>query len=166
MWNGFITFSGMLVWTWPFALRLAVLECWCGIMLLSRLRCRRWCGVPRLLTSSYRGGAGWGQRGFKLHIWGVSDAAPGCVGQQMRWDWFCCAGFLWFAGFASVLQQSGFWQSVCEKCRVPSDWVAAGSVHTVLSSWFCCGHEKTLLHQCKNLICAITQRCSTVSTWK
>lgn len=88
-------------------------------------------------------------RGCSSSTVGVSEMQPpGCAGQQMRWGWFRSAGHS-SAGFASVLQQSGFGQSMCEKCRGPSDWVAAGSAHTILSSCFCCGHEKTLLHQCK-----------------
>lgn len=142
----------MLVWTWPFALRLAGLECWCG-MLLSRLRCRRWCEVVFEGSSDPVTGVGQaGGRGCSGSTFGASVMqCPGCVGEQIKWSWFCCAGLLWFAGFAFIFQQSGFWQSTCEKCTGPSDWVAAGSAHTILSSRLCCGHEKTPLHQCKTL---------------
>lgn len=78
---------------------------------------------------------------------------PGCVGEQMKWGWFCCAGLLWFAGFAFIFQQSGFWQSTCEKCTGPLDWVAAGSAHTILSSWLCVDTRKLLRISVKSDLC-------------
>lgn len=101
----------------------------------------KWCSrVPHIQLQ------GWG-RGCSGFTFGVSVMQPpGRVGQSG--GWFCCAGLLWFTGFASEFQQSGFWQSTCEKCTGHLSWVAACSAHS-LSSWFCCGHEKTFLLQCK-----------------
>lgn len=76
---------------------------------------------------------GWGRLGaeVKLHMWGVSDAAPRTC-WPTKWGCFCFAGLLWCAGFASVLQQSGFWQSTCEKCTNPLDWVECSHHFAIL----------------------------------
>lgn len=76
---------------------------------------------------------GWGRLGaeVKLHMWGVSDAAPRTC-WPTEWGCFCFAGLIWCAGFASVLQQSGFWQSTCEKCTNPLDWVECSHHFAIL----------------------------------